>query len=156
MRLAWISCAIVLAGCPSTEREPASAPVESGDPCALGGLRAYPPVRASASTRSVRALRGAWPAVGARVDVVGHVASIYACPPCPEGAVCKPCIGDHVVLSDTRKALTQLADDDVVVFMGDPHQLKLGDRRRFTVQVCGHHTTDATPSDLALVAYERP
>ena len=30
------------------------------------------------------------------LEVIASVKSIYKCPPCPQGAQCKPCIGDHV------------------------------------------------------------
>lgn len=30
----------------------------------------------------------------------GTVKTIYKCPPCPEGAHCKPCIGDHVEVTN--------------------------------------------------------
>lgn len=33
-----------------------------------------------------------------RID--GYVVQIYKCPPCPEGAMCKPCLGDHLVITD--------------------------------------------------------
>ena len=43
--------------------------------------------------------------VEGRLTITGYVARIYLCPSCPSGAVCKPCVGDHVVLSDDRHAL---------------------------------------------------
>jgi hypothetical protein len=43
--------------------------------------------------------------VEGRLTITGYVARIYLCPSCPAGAVCKPCVGDHVVLSDERHAL---------------------------------------------------
>ncbi|MSP03451.1 MAG: hypothetical protein EXR07_20780 [Acetobacteraceae bacterium] len=35
------------------------------------------------------------------VTIAAYATSIYACPPCPEGAQCKPCIGDHILTSDS-------------------------------------------------------
>lgn len=32
--------------------------------------------------------------------IEGVVTDIYKCPPCPKGAQCKPCIGDHLTISD--------------------------------------------------------
>jgi hypothetical protein len=32
--------------------------------------------------------------------IEGVVTDIYKCPPCPRGAQCKPCIGDHLTISD--------------------------------------------------------
>lgn len=31
----------------------------------------------------------------------------YHCPPCPKGAACKPCIGDHITVADTDNSSTQ-------------------------------------------------
>jgi hypothetical protein len=28
------------------------------------------------------------------------VKSVYRCPPCPEGSQCKPCLGDHVLVTN--------------------------------------------------------
>ena len=43
------------------------------------------------------------------------VVDTYTCPPCPPGMQCKPCIGDHVLVSDEasdkKKTLTVLAKD---------------------------------------------
>lgn len=36
---------------------------------------------------------------------VGYVAGIYACPPCPQGAMCKPCMRDNIVISEKKKNL---------------------------------------------------
>ena len=33
--------------------------------------------------------------------IQAKVINRYHCPPCPEGAICKPCIGDHVIVVDT-------------------------------------------------------
>jgi hypothetical protein len=32
--------------------------------------------------------------------IEGYVFETYKCPPCPPGAMCKPCIGDHAVITD--------------------------------------------------------
>lgn len=32
------------------------------------------------------------------------IKSIYECPPCPAGAQCKPCIGDHVLVTNGNSA----------------------------------------------------
>ena len=33
--------------------------------------------------------------------IQAKVINRYHCPPCPEGVICKPCIGDHVAVVDT-------------------------------------------------------
>ena len=37
--------------------------------------------------------------------VKGSIKLIFKCPPCPEGAQCKPCIGDHVDVTDGENHL---------------------------------------------------
>ena len=37
------------------------------------------------------------PPVGSRVILTGYVADAYLCPPCPKGAMCKPCAGPSAV-----------------------------------------------------------
>ena len=38
------------------------------------------------------------------VILIGYVVDIYACPPCPTGAQCKPCQGDQVTIADVPGA----------------------------------------------------
>lgn len=33
--------------------------------------------------------------------IKAQVTEVYHCPPCPPGAQCKPCIGDHLVVKDS-------------------------------------------------------
>jgi hypothetical protein len=90
------------------------------------------PVVAAADARRVSELLAKPPGAG-RVKVVGYVARLYFCPSCPAGAVCKPCIGDHVVISDDKHTLEpgdELGPSDVLVF-GDRaalQRLKAGGR----------------------------
>lgn len=37
------------------------------------------------------------PPVGSRAVLTGYVADSYLCPPCPKGAMCKPCLGPSAV-----------------------------------------------------------
>jgi hypothetical protein len=37
-------------------------------------------------------------------ELAGYVVEKYACPPCPPGAMCKPCMGDSVPIADTPTA----------------------------------------------------
>ena len=46
----------------------------------------------------------------------GTVKSIYQCPPCPPGVHCKPCIGDHILVTNGNSEM------DFRVFT---HQLSL-------------------------------
>ena len=48
-------------------------------------------------------------------SITGIVLSAYTCPPCPKGAQCKPCIGDHVMIGDSADAKNQF-----MVLLDDP------------------------------------
>ena len=34
-------------------------------------------------------------------QIDGYVLDIYKCPPCPPGAICKPCIPDNITIADS-------------------------------------------------------
>lgn len=53
---------------------------------------------------------------------------IYECPPCPEGAQCKPCIGDHVQVTDGNK------ENDIRVFTNQLSLFKEGQSCRLLVR----------------------
>src|SRR5436190_17151209 len=36
--------------------------------------------------------------------IKAKVVELYTCPPCPPGAICKPCIGNHLTVEDTDAA----------------------------------------------------
>lgn len=46
----------------------------------------------------------------------------YHCPPCSAGAQCKPCIGDHIIVSENRKSEKQT----LRVFTNNPDQFEKG------------------------------
>ncbi len=41
------------------------------------------------------------PPTGGIAELAGYVVKKYACPPCPAGAMCKPCMGDSVTIADS-------------------------------------------------------
>jgi hypothetical protein len=41
--------------------------------------------------------------------IQAKVVDFYHCPPCPKGAICEPCIGDHVTVVDTDGSSKQRA-----------------------------------------------
>src|SRR4051812_26998480 len=85
----------------------AAPPTARGAARALGvgvGARGAAAPAGPGAARTVAELLARPPDSG-RVKVVGHVARLFFCPACPPGAACKPCLGDHVVLSDQAHAL---------------------------------------------------
>jgi len=91
--------------------------------------------------------------------LIGYVAKSYRCPPCPQGAMCKPCMGANVVLSDEPRRInlyTELGPGDVIVFVTDSDLAKLvvGKRYRFRVEVGTRSSTSLPINDLRLVKWE--
>ena len=56
-----------------------------------------------AAALDVATFRAHPPEIGT-VVLIGYVVDTYACPPCPAGAQCKPCQGDHVTIADAPGA----------------------------------------------------
>ena len=86
----------------------------------------------------------------------GYVAKIYVCPPCPAGAICKPCLQDrHMVISEQKETLEQaaLTDTEIEVFVNHPEQFTLGAKYTYVIQVTGAHTTGDSLNDVQLVSH---
>ncbi|HYV43435.1 MAG TPA: hypothetical protein VFA20_01195 [Myxococcaceae bacterium] len=97
------------------------------------------PAPPAAASGSVAALLAQHPSSGA-ATVTGYVTYIYRCPPCPPGAMCKPCMGDNLVLSDAPKQVTDYADvgDGDLVVLADRAKLdafKVGSRYRLDLDI---------------------
>jgi hypothetical protein len=120
--------------------------------CAVAA--AAPATRDPLTVAEVAALR---PAEG-EILVRGWVVYAYACPACPPGVQCKPCMDDNVVLSDERRRVAsyqQVRPDEVVVFAPSSAGLVVGERYTMRVRVLPRRTTSAPMNDLGLIALER-
>ncbi|MBU0467568.1 MAG: hypothetical protein KKF78_11070 [Candidatus Omnitrophica bacterium] len=87
---------------------------------------------------------------------VGYVAKIYECPACPEGALCKPCMGENIVISHEQKELVgyDLGAKDLIVFVDDARSFKLGKKYLFLITVLDAKTTDQSVNNLKLIYSE--
>ncbi len=114
----------------------ASAPAPSGDALSVTGLRALKPK--ALSTHRLR----------------GYVVMRYTCPPCPPKALCKPCMGDNIVLSDDPKLHERydLSDREVIVFTPTPVTFELGKQVTVKVRVLERQNSNKGIPDLELVA----
>ncbi len=85
----------------------------------------------------------------------GYVVKKYECPPCPRGAMCKPCMEDNIVISETNKILDtySLASDEMIIFVKDPNQFELGKRYSFSVNVRQSKSTSEPINDVELTGY---
>ena len=87
---------------------------------------------------------------------VGYVVKIYECPACPEGALCKPCMVDNIVISHEKKELEVYSpgEKDLIVFVDDPKSFKLGKKYLFLIKILDVKTTDQSANNVKLVYFE--
>ena len=89
--------------------------------------------------------------------VQGFVALVHACPPCPPGAHCKPCMADNVVLTATPRRLvdySEMRPDDLIVFVPKAAALAVGQRVLLRVRALPVRTTNGPGNDLELIDAE--
>jgi predicted NAD-dependent protein-ADP-ribosyltransferase YbiA (DUF1768 family) len=67
--------------------------------------------------------------------IVGYVIDIYKCPPCPPRAMCKPCIGDNIVVTDNITEKDPKLIRRLKIFTEKPGQFELTKRYQLTVKV---------------------
>ena len=103
---------------------------------------------------SIHELRQLNPTSG-RYNTEGYVAKIFTCPPCPSGALCKPCMRDNIVISEQRKTIETytLTEMDLIVFVNHPDQFTIGKKYTFSIQISQNHSTGDSINDLELAGY---
>jgi hypothetical protein len=114
---------------------PAASVPTTTTPAAAASATAAP----APASGSVATLLARHPSSGS-ATVTGYVTYLYRCPPCPPGAMCKPCMGDNLVLSDAPKQVTSYSDvgDEDLVVLADRAQLdalKVGSRYRLDLDI---------------------
>lgn len=74
--------------------------------------------------------------------IVGYISSRFTCPPCPEESVCKPCMPDNVIVSETYDPNTKYTDhaNHVTVLLPsnkkpEETELTVGQRYELTITV---------------------
>ena len=84
----------------------------------------------------------------------GFVAKIYSCPPCPEGALCKPCMRDNIIISENNQPLSEyhLTEKELIIFVSNPNQFQLGKKIKLLVMMSDRKSTSDLINDLELVA----
>lgn len=91
-------------------------------------------------------------APGQRLLVEGYAVDWHVCPPCPEGATCKPC-ESFVVLADSAMAGVKqplTADLDLWVMSGDPEALGRGVEVRVVIDGCAGRSPVTTGAHVEL------
>lgn len=88
----------------------------------------------------------------ANFRIVGVVLDTYKCPPCPAGAMCKPCIGDHIVITDESGQKDPTLIKRLRIFNEKPEQFQLKRKYQFTVKVRGKLQPGQPIRDVDLVS----
>ena len=86
--------------------------------------------------------------------IVGLVIQTYKCPPCPPGAMCKPCLGDHIVVTDNIEEKDPALIQRLRIFTDKPEQFELKQKYTFTVKVKGKVPSGRAIQDVDLISFE--
>jgi len=89
-------------------------------------------------------------------NIEGYVRSVYECPPCPKGAQCKPCLGDHIIIAESRNARNTPGDPEahLLIFSTNPTQFKTGKRYLFSAKVRGRIREGEKLEQVELIGYD--
>ena len=108
---------------------------------------------ASATVLTVSDFRDLAPTSGTFV-IKGFISYIYKCPPCPPGALCKPCMPDNAIVSQKYEPDTMYTDhaNHVVVLTPDGAKLTIGKQYELTVEVQQTQSHNFGLHDLKLLS----
>ncbi len=89
--------------------------------------------------------------------VDGYVVKIYTCPPCLKNDLCKPCMPDHIVISDKKDRLKDysLTDAHMILFVDDVRDFKLGRKYRFLITISDVRSVDKHFNNTKIVHFEK-
>jgi hypothetical protein len=85
--------------------------------------------------------------------IAATVLDIYHCPPCPPGAMCKPCIGDHIVATDNVDENDPHLIRRLRIFTPHPDQFELRKSYVFTVKIRGQQQQDRAIDQVDLLRF---
>jgi hypothetical protein len=86
--------------------------------------------------------------------VVGFVIQTYKCPPCPPNAMCKPCLGDHIVVTDHPDEKDPARIQRLRIFTDKPEQFKLQQKYSFTVTPRGQTAPGHALEAVDLISFK--
>ena len=105
-----------------------------------------------AAPLTVEEYRRKAPSMG-EFEVEGYVVKQYRCPPCPVGAMCKPCMRDNILISAKKEIVETYPPngDYIVAFVSNSQQsFVLGHRYRMLIQVLAGTSTQYGINDVEL------
>jgi hypothetical protein len=86
--------------------------------------------------------------------IVGYVIDIYKCPPCPPGAMCKPCIPDNIVVTDNVEEEDLSKVKRLRIYADEPEQFEVKKKYLFNVKLKGSLPPGSAITDVELVSFE--
>ncbi|HMG76852.1 MAG TPA: hypothetical protein VK582_25495 [Pyrinomonadaceae bacterium] len=86
--------------------------------------------------------------------VVALVIQTYKCPPCPPKAMCKPCLGDHIVVTDNVDEKDPSRIQRLRISTDKPEQFELKKKYSFTVRVRGKTAPGHPLEEVDLISFE--
>ncbi len=88
---------------------------------------------------------------GTPFRIEGYVTQVYKCPPCPAGAMCKPCIGDHFVLTNKLHEEDPALIKRLRVFTSETRGFEVGKKYLITVKQRGKKAPDKPVDEVDLI-----
>ena len=85
--------------------------------------------------------------------IEGYVIQTYKCPPCPKGAMCKPCIGDHIVITDNVDEKDPALIKRLRIYTEKPEQFEMKKKYSFVVKVKGKPRKDRAIEEVDLIRF---
>lgn len=85
----------------------------------------------------------------------GYVIKKYTCPPCPSGALCKPCMGSNIVISESDKIIQEynLTNSEIILFTNNPEKFELGKKYQFNINILENRTTTEPINNIEIIDY---
>ena len=87
--------------------------------------------------------------------IEGQVTDVHKCPPCPEGAQCKPCLGDYLVITDNPGEKDPALKRRLRIFASRPEldKLEIAKRYSFLVKVRGRINDRQPVEEIDLISF---
>ena len=84
--------------------------------------------------------------------IEGSVTQIYKCPPCPAGAQCKPCLGNHIVITDNLDEKNPALIKRLRIFNDKPEQFEEQKKYSFVVKLRGKSKARRAVEEVELIS----
>ncbi len=109
------------------------------------------------TAESVREFRSGTLVPGKMYRLKGYVTYRYECPPCPAGALCKPCMSDNIVFSDKKgkiKNYSALGEESVIIYTNRKIAVDFTSRAIAQVSVRTSSSQEKAIDNLELISLE--